>query len=217
MQCNKMISNINGIGFPYSGERDRCSVDYVFRLLDQLRNTLCGKGVFCRDAASQLYSIVGSIRGGEGKSGDVGLIREICQASLQLADCEMTREAVKEILSLLDTDGENWDAHITRRRCPSLSCESLTIFYIDPAVCDGCGKCTDICPESAIDGSPALIHVIDREMCTRCAACEPVCPVSAIKRADVAGVPPKTPDAPVPVGSFKAEPVRKGLRKGLRP
>jgi len=217
MQCNNTISDIKGIEFPYSGERDKCSVNYVFGLLKQLRNSLCGKGVFCRDAAAQLYQIVGNIRSGEGKGGDVKLIREICQASLQLADCSMTKEVANEIISLLDADEENWETHIVRHRCPSLCCENLTIFYIDPTLCDGCGICIDKCPENAIDGSPDLIHVIDREMCTGCAACESECPVLAIKRADVAGIPPKTPEKPVPVGSFKAEPAKKGLRKGLRP
>lgn len=217
MLCYKTITDIEGIEFPYSSERDKCSVNYVFRLLEQLRNSLCGKGVFCRDAAAQLYQIVGSIRSGEGKGGDVKLIREICQAALLFADCVMTKEVAQEILSLVESEEDIWETHITRRRCPSLRCENLTIFYIDPSVCDGCGNCVSKCPENAIDGSPDLIHVIDREICTRCAACESECPVSAIKRADVAGIPPRTPDMPVPVGSFKVAPVKKGLRRGLRP
>jgi NADH-quinone oxidoreductase subunit F len=217
MQCSKTAADIGGIGFPYSDERDKCPVDYIFRLLGCLRNSQCGKGVFCRDAAAQLHQIIGSIRSGEGKGGDVKLIREIAQASLLLADCEMTRTAAKEIIDLVESEEETWESHITRRRCPSLCCENLTLFYIDPSVCNGCGKCAGKCPESAIDGSPDYIHVIDRDMCTRCAACESECPVSAIKRADVAGIPPKTPDTPVPVGSFSAAPVNKGLRRGLRP
>ena len=52
-------------------------------------------------------------------------------------------------------------------------------FLVDPALCDGCGECVEVCPELAItlnDGKP----VINEIMCTGCGACIPACPQDAL-------------------------------------
>lgn len=52
-------------------------------------------------------------------------------------------------------------------------------FLVDPALCDGCGKCVDVCPDSAIalkDEKPVVKEI----MCTGCGACVPACPHNAL-------------------------------------
>jgi heterodisulfide reductase subunit A len=52
-------------------------------------------------------------------------------------------------------------------------------FLVDPALCDGCGKCVNVCPDSAIalkDEKP----VVNEITCTGCGACIPACPRSAL-------------------------------------
>jgi len=52
-------------------------------------------------------------------------------------------------------------------------------FLVDPALCDGCGECVEVCPESAItldEGKP----VINEVLCTGCGACIPACPRGAL-------------------------------------
>ena len=52
-------------------------------------------------------------------------------------------------------------------------------FLADPALCDGCGECIEVCPESAItlnEGKAAINDVL----CTGCGACIPACPNDAL-------------------------------------
>ena len=154
---------------------------------------------------------------GEGKSGDIALLEEICSAAAELADCSLTRDAAAEILRLLREQKESFESHISRRRCPAVVCGRLTFVYIDPTKCTGSDACTALCPERAIEGGPDMIHIIVPELCTGCGKCMAACGAGAIQRIEIAGVKPKLPEEPVPVGSFKAVPAPgKGLRKGLR-
>ncbi|MBM4288090.1 MAG: CoB--CoM heterodisulfide reductase iron-sulfur subunit A family protein, partial [Deltaproteobacteria bacterium] len=69
--------------------------------------------------------------------------------------------------------------------------------FIDPSRCTACGKCTEVCPESAINEfnagldrraaaylpfPQAVPHVfaIDRTACTDCGLCVEACPVAAV-------------------------------------
>src|SRR4030042_5743338 len=52
-------------------------------------------------------------------------------------------------------------------------------YLAHPELCDGCGKCVEPCPESAItlvDGKPVVSEI----MCTGCGACVPACPTNAL-------------------------------------
>jgi len=52
-------------------------------------------------------------------------------------------------------------------------------YLANPELCDACGDCVDVCPESAItiENEKALINEI---MCTGCGACIPACPHDAL-------------------------------------
>ena len=52
-------------------------------------------------------------------------------------------------------------------------------FLVDPALCDGCGKCVNVCPDSAIALKDEK-SVVNEIMCTGCGACIPACPRSAL-------------------------------------
>jgi heterodisulfide reductase subunit A len=60
------------------------------------------------------------------------------------------------------------------------------VAVADPAACDGCGACLDVCPYRAItltgrDGAgTGQVAVIDETACKGCGGCAPDCPVDAI-------------------------------------
>ena len=58
------------------------------------------------------------------------------------------------------------------------------VAYVDPALCRGCGRCADICPEGAAHLEEISRGVaaswIDPEVCTRCGNCMAECPTGAI-------------------------------------
>jgi heterodisulfide reductase subunit A len=50
---------------------------------------------------------------------------------------------------------------------------------IDASICDGCGACVEVCPESAISLRGGAAHV-NELLCSGCGACIPSCPRDAI-------------------------------------
>jgi ferredoxin len=58
------------------------------------------------------------------------------------------------------------------------------VAYVDPALCRGCGRCADICPEGAAHLEEISRGVaaswINPEVCTRCGNCMAECPTGAI-------------------------------------
>jgi NAD-dependent dihydropyrimidine dehydrogenase PreA subunit len=59
---------------------------------------------------------------------------------------------------------------------------------IDQEICAGCGACTDICPEQAIQLIAARA-IVDQEKCTGCGQCVDECPSGAISLVPQALVP----------------------------
>jgi len=54
----------------------------------------------------------------------------------------------------------------------------LSSPLVDPDLCTGCGRCTDVCPNDAI--SIQKTAVIDKMLCTGCGRCFDACPRGAI-------------------------------------
>ena len=52
--------------------------------------------------------------------------------------------------------------------------------WADPALCDGCGVCQQLCPVNAITGEIKKPYVIDSEKCIKCGACYEKCKFGAI-------------------------------------
>jgi NADH-quinone oxidoreductase subunit F len=82
-----------------------------------------------------------------------------------------------------------YEAHITEKKCPALFCKDLISYYIDPKKCKACTICDRNCPVDAIDGAPMKIHIIDQSKCIKCGNCFDMCPsrFEAVKK--ISGVP----------------------------
>ena len=179
-----------------------CAVDWTMAMLDRVRLETCGKCVMCRDGIVQLLKIVTDAAEGRGQSDDQPMLADLAGVIKDTASCEMARTAAAALVYSLENHAEEWDLHIRRRRCPELVCKEYISVHIMPETCTGCGDCLPVCPEAAITGATDMIHVINQETCTRCGLCIASCKFDAIQKAGP--IKPKTPDEPVPVGSWEA-------------
>ncbi len=209
--CDKKAYLIPGISEIENKPEGLCVVDWTVGMLDKTRHEACGKCVLCRDGTMQLFKIVNDATEGKGQSEDIELLTELASVMSENASCEMTRAAASNLLYTLKNHTEDWEMHVKRKRCPALVCKSYYSVHIMPETCTGCGACAPICPEGAIAGGPEMIHVIDQGKCTRCGLCITTCKEGAIQKAGA--IKPKTPEEPIPVGSWEGG---GGLRRRRR-
>ena len=210
--CDKKADLIPNVSEIIHKDENVCVVDWTVRMLDRARHEACGQCVMCRDGVAQLHKIVNDATEGKGQSDDISLLNELAAVIRDNASCEMARTAASNLIYSLENYTEEWDMHIRRKRCPALVCKSYFSVHIMPETCTGCGDCVSSCPVSAIKGGEGLIHVIDQEACTRCGICISTCNYDAIKKAGA--VKPKTPEEPVPVGSWEGGGSRRHRRRG---
>jgi len=186
-----------------SSELDVATSCPVALAREQMRAVMtdsCGLDVFCREATRQVFQIVSDLAAGAGQADDVALAEELCLLTAEQAACDLARDAATHTLQLLQDYPEEWDLHLHRKRCSSLTCAMSFSVYVDPSACAGTGACQAACPDEAILGGEGQIHVVVTEKCTKCLACFAGCPTGAVNKAGV--MKPRVPDQPVPVGSF---------------
>lgn len=179
---------------------DACVVDYCMKVMDAARKESCGNCVLCREGTRQVYEIIKDITKGNAEREDYDLLLDLLGQISSGASCDMSRAAAATCLDLMKSHEEEWDKHIRLKRCQNLVCKAAYTLYVDPQLCNGCGKCIGSCPQGAISGGVGMIHVIDANRCNKTLACLAACPTGAIKKAGP--IKPKLPTEPVPVGSF---------------
>lgn len=197
-----MICEASSTIFPKWHDLDGqvCVVDYCLTIMDIAKKEACGRCVLCREGTWQVYEIIKDITQGHAESEDFTLLQDILKQIKVNGSCEMSRTAASICIDLMEAYEEEWDRHIRRKRCSNLVCKGTYTLYVDPQLCDGCGKCLASCPHGAIVGGAGMIHVINTEVCRKSLVCISICPKGAIKKAGA--VKPKIPSEPVLVGSF---------------
>jgi NADH-quinone oxidoreductase subunit F len=157
-------------------DEDTCMVDVAKYFIHFLTDESCGKCVPCREGLRQMHRILANITEGKGEPGDIETLEDLSETAIEASLCALGKSAPNPFLSTLRYFRDEYEAHITEKRCPALSCRELISFYIDPEKCSACGICRKKCPADAIDGAKKTIHVIDQEKCTKCGTCFEVCP-----------------------------------------
>jgi NADH-quinone oxidoreductase subunit F len=144
-----------------------------------------------------MHRILVRICEGKGREGDIETLEELSEVAMEASLCALGTSAPNPFLSTLRYFRDEYEAHISGKRCPAKSCKSLVSFWIDPAKCVGCTICARKCPSQGIDGEKKEIHVIDQNECDACGVCFEVCPSKYDAVVKISGEP--VPD-PVPVG-----------------
>ena len=171
---------IMGSGGMVVMDESTCMVSMAKFFLDFTAKESCGKCVHCRIGTKRLQEILSRIVSGEGREGDIELLEELCNAVRDGALCGLGQTAPNPVLSTLRYFRDEFEAHITDKRCPAHACTDLLHYSIDAEKCRGCTACARNCPVYAISGAVREPHSIDPNACIHCGRCKAVCKFGAV-------------------------------------
>ncbi|MCP4572774.1 MAG: NADH-quinone oxidoreductase subunit F [bacterium] len=157
-------------------DEDNCMVDVARYFVEFLTEESCGKCVPCREGLRQMHRILTNICEGRGREGDIETLEELSEVLTEASLCGLGQSAANPFLSTLRYFRAEYEAHITEKRCPAVSCKELVSYWIDPEKCKACMICLKRCPAQSIEGGKKQIHVIDQSKCDACGVCRDVCP-----------------------------------------
>jgi len=192
--------SIMGSGGMVVMDQDTCAVDMARYFLSFTQSESCGKCVPCRVGTREMLGILEKMCAGEGKPDDVDRLMELCTTVTKGSLCALGGTAPNPVLTSMKYFKDEYDAHVYKKRCPSLMCSSLISFYIDPDKCKACMICARNCPNEAIKGGKKMIHVIDQDKCIKCGVCLEKCPEKFGAVIKLSGEEMDVPDEPIPVG-----------------
>lgn len=176
-----------------------CPVAWCIDLVKSARVDACGKSVMCRDGLWQLQLMLEGIATGQSGTEDLEVMKELLVA-MKTIGCPNTQKVATLVLGLVESNPDEWNLHVSRKRCTALSC--FYNLYIDPAVCKGNGACLKVAPSGAVVGGEGMISVIKDDSELKNEGFLTCCPNGAIKKCGA--IKPPCPLDPVPVGSFGA-------------
>jgi len=193
--------SIVGSGGMVVMDEDSCMVDVARYFLTFTQLESCGKCIPCRWGTKQMLDILEDIVTGNGRDSDIELLLELCQAVKNGSLCALGGTAPNPVLTTIRYFRDEYEAHISEKRCPALVCKALVSYYIDSEKCQGCGICAKACPAEAIKGGKRMVHVIEQDKCIKCGTCLDVCPAKFSAVVKTSGESVVAPTEPVPVGS----------------
>lgn len=164
-------------------DESTCMVDVARFFLSFTQNESCGKCTPCREGTKRMLEILNRICEGEGKEGDIKILKELGEHISETALCGLGQTAPNPVLSTIKYFRNEYEAHIYDNKCPAGVCQKLASAYtINEETCVGCGQCVKVCPVDAITKGDGNYYVIDGDICISCGACEKKCPVDAISQ-----------------------------------
>ena len=161
-------------------DESTCMVGMAKFFLDFTALESCGKCVHCRIGTARMQEILTRIVKGEGKEGDIELLEELCEAIKDGALCGLGQTAPNPVLTTIRYFRDEYEAHISEKKCPAKECVELLTYSIDADKCKGCTLCAKKCPAKAISGEVKAAHIIDPDICIRCGQCVNSCRFDAI-------------------------------------
>ena len=193
-----------------------CVVDFVKDAQRAMNQASCGKCVMGREGTWQLQEFTHDMTTGKSKIDDPKMLKELAEGIRDGAMCSVCKAAGLPVKSAMERFADEFELHMRRKKCTTMVCKKYVTFHILPDKCTGCTDCLNKCPVDAIAGGEGLIHVIDQDLCNNCGICEEICKPGADAITRAGAVKPKTPETPVPVGSFAGKSGLGGLRKRRR-
>ncbi len=159
-------------------DEDDCMVAIAHFFLEFTQKESCGKCTFCRLGTKHMLDILDKITTGqEDDLAKLDILQELCEDVIAGSLCNLGGTAPNPILTTLRYFRDEYEAHITEKRCPALMCKELIAYYIEPKKCSKlCNACVGSCPTEAIYTRDDGLKAIDQEKCVKCDNCMKACP-----------------------------------------
>lgn len=106
-------------------DENTCMVDVAKYFLNFLRDESCGKCLSCREGTQRMWEIVTDISEGRGKEKDIQLLEELARATKDASLCGLGQTAANPVLSTLKYFREEYESHISKKKCPALVCREI--------------------------------------------------------------------------------------------
>jgi NADP-reducing hydrogenase subunit HndC len=174
------IGSMMGSGGLIVMDEDNCMVDIAKFFLEFTVDESCGKCPPCRIGTKRMFEILEKITHGKGEDGDIEKLEILAKNIKASALCGLGQTAPNPILSTLKYFRDEYEAHITDKKCPAGVCKSMLQYTIIAGKCKSCGICAKVCPASCIKGEKKVPYEINQEKCLKCGACMEKCPFKAI-------------------------------------
>jgi NADH:ubiquinone oxidoreductase subunit F (NADH-binding)/(2Fe-2S) ferredoxin len=174
------IGSIMGSGGMIVLDDSDCMVSTAKFFLEFTQNESCGKCVPCREGTLRMLEILERITDGKGEREDLVKLERLGNLIKKTSLCGLGQTAPNPVLSALHNFPEEFEQHITEKKCKALRCEKLIQYFINEEKCTGCMLCARRCPVACIEGEKRKLHIIDQEECIKCGECFHVCKFDAV-------------------------------------
>ncbi|MFW6112680.1 MAG: NADH-ubiquinone oxidoreductase-F iron-sulfur binding region domain-containing protein [Thermodesulfobacteriota bacterium] len=174
------VGAIMGSGGMIVMDHTDCVVDVARYFLHLLEEESCGKCFPCRMGLKAMLEFLDRFSQGKGSPEDIEELQSLAQAIKDFSLCALGGTAPNPILTTIRYFRDEYQSHIAEHKCPAGICKDLITYFIDPELCNGCGVCKRVCPQSCISGEKKQLHIIDSNLCIRCGMCFDECPVDAV-------------------------------------